>query len=108
MRSAPARVAIAMRRRIGFMVLVLSSATNIVVGSIVEVAGRVVDQEGKAVAGAAAGRGPGAVHLRGIGPVAGRDVRDDVPRPQQSPRGYRPLAAPRRSRCDCRRAGTSS
>ena len=40
-----------MRYWIGVMVLVLSPATN-VAGSIVEVAGRVVDQEGKPVAGA--------------------------------------------------------
>jgi len=45
------RGALAVRYWIGVMVLVLSLATN-VAGSIVEVAGRVVDHEGKPVAGA--------------------------------------------------------
>lgn len=40
-----------MRQWIGIIVLVLSSATN-GAGAIVEVAGRVVDQKGKPIAGA--------------------------------------------------------
>ena len=135
-----------MRPWIGVLVLLLSSTK--VAGSVVEVAGRVVDPKGTPIAGARVaenwfaeqtaplepnrpartdadgrfslevtlysrdavvmaidstggfgawrwspprgrpgrsrsawrpGRGPGAVHLRGVGPAAGRDVRDDGP-----------------------------